>query len=218
MKGQNVKNVAGLPVLGITGGVGAGKSTVLTCLRERYGALVLECDQIGRELQEKGGACYEAMRTLFGDGILDSEKNIDRSRVAEMIYREPALREQLNGLIHPAVKAEVIRRLEEAGKEYPFAAVEAALLLEDRYDEICDEIWYIHTDRDVRIRRLMASRGYTAEKCELIMAAQKPEVYYRSRCQLTVDNSGDDPAQAWEQIDRGLKEHGFLQHWQREQR
>ena len=73
-------------VLGITGGVGAGKSTILTALHEQYGALVIECDEVGRALQQKGTACYEPMRQLFGDGILFPDGTIDRKAVARVIY------------------------------------------------------------------------------------------------------------------------------------
>ena len=99
-------------VLGITGGVGAGKSTILTALHEQYGALIIECDEVGRALQQKGAACYEPMRQLFGDGILFPDGTIDRKAVAHLIYTDAQKRDMLSCIVHPAVKAEVRRQLE----------------------------------------------------------------------------------------------------------
>ena len=115
-------------------------------------------------------------------------------------------------MVHPAVKSyiiEEIRKERDAG-QVPFVVIEAALLLEDHYDEICDEIWYVHTDREVRKRRLMESRGYTDEKSEKIMKNQLPDERFFEQCQFVVDNSSDFIENTYEQIDRGLVEHGFL--------
>ena len=88
--------------------------------------------------------------------------------------------------------------------------VEAALLLEDHYDEICDEIWYVHTDDAVRIKRLQESRGYSEEMSPRMLAIQKNECDFRAACQLVIDNSSDIVQNTYEQMDKGLREHGFL--------
>lgn len=201
-----------MKVLGITGGVGAGKSTVLTYLFEKYHARVIQADQVAHLLEKPGQACYDRIIDLFGREILEESGAIDRRRLGEKVFKEPESLERLNAVVHPAVKEyiiEEIRKEREKGR-IPFLVIEAALLLEDHYDEICDEIWYVHTEREVRKKRLMDSRGYTAQKTEEIMKNQLSDELFFEQCQFVVDNSSDFIENTYEQIDRGLVEHGFL--------
>lgn len=201
-----------MKVLGITGGVGAGKSMVLTYLFEKYHARVIQADQVAHLLEEPGQACYDKIIDLFGREILEESGAIDRRRLGEKVFKEPESLERLNAIVHPAVKEyiiEEIRKEREKGR-IPFLVIEAALLLEDHYDEICDEIWYVHTEREVRKKRLMDSRGYTAQKTEEIMKNQLSDELFFEQCQFVVDNSSDFIENTYEQIDRGLVEHGFL--------
>ncbi len=199
-------------VLGITGGVGAGKSTVLAYLRDRYGAQILECDAIGRMLQQPGEACWQPMLELFTDECLLPDGTWDRAKIARIIFTDEEKREKLNRIVHPAVKQYVKDRVEDAENDpaVPFTVVEAALLLEDHYDLICDEIWYIYTDPEVRRERLRSSRGYSDEKIDAMNAALKSDVYFREHCALTVDNSASDVENTYNQIDKGLNTHGIL--------
>jgi len=201
-----------MKILGITGGVGAGKSTVLTYLFEKYRARIIQADQVAHLLEEPGQKCFERIVDLFGKELLDEKGAIDRSRLGAKVFCNPESLKRLNGVVHPAVKAYIIEEIQkerEAGQA-PFVVIEAALLLEDHYDEICDEIWYVHTDREVRKQRLMESRGYTDEKSEKIMKNQLPDELFFEQCQFVVDNSSDFIENTYEQIDRGLVEHGFL--------
>ena len=201
-----------MKVLGITGGVGAGKSTVLDYLRETYSARVIQCDEAARELQEPGGSCYQPMVELFGQQAVLPDGQLKRSEIARLVFGDRNLLERLNRIVHPKVKeyvAEEIRR-ERAGGKTSLMVIEAALLLEERYDLLCDEIWYIHTEEKIRRQRLKKSRGYTDEKITGIMAAQKPDEYFREHCQFVVDNSSDNVENTYEQIDKGLREHGIL--------
>lgn len=201
-----------MKVLGITGGVGAGKSTVLTHLFEKYRARVIQADQVAHLLEEPGQECYRRIVELFGEDILAGEGTIDRKKLGEKVFREPESLKRLNGVVHPAVKAYIIEEIQKEREEgrAPFLVIEAALLLEDHYDEICDEIWYVHTDRKVRKKRLMESRGYTEDKTEEIMKNQLPDGLFFKQCQFVVDNSSDFIENTYEQIDRGLVEHEFL--------
>lgn len=174
-------------ILGITGGVGCGKSTVLALLAREFGADVIQADLVARELMEPGQAVFSQVVRHFGEEILEQGR-IDRPKLAAVIFRDTAQREVLNQLTHPAVKTEILRRIDESRK--PFLVIEAALLLEDGYDRICDEIWYIHADRETRIRRLMQSRGYSRERCLDMIASQKSEEAFRAACRETIDNSG----------------------------
>jgi len=179
-----------LKVIGITGGIGAGKSTILRILEEEWNAFVLEADKVGHQVMEPGGCCYDAVIRLFGEQIIKSDKTIDRRKVSDVVFHVAEKRDALNQVIHPAVKKEIRERLakeEKTGRK--LSVVEAALLLEDHYEEICDEIWAVCADREIRIERLMESRGYSRDKCESIMAAQKEDSYYTDQADFVIDNS-----------------------------
>lgn len=200
-----------MKVLGITGGVGAGKSTILDYLKEQYHARVILADQVGHMVQQPGQECYRKIVEAFGEEILCNDC-IDRQKLGAVVYADRQKLELLNHLVHPAVKAYIVSEIEKERKEnkVPFVVVEAALLLEDRYDLICDEIWYVSADEKIRFDRLKKSRGYSAEKTESIMKNQMKDAEFRSRCDFIIDNSGDFVENTKIQIDKGLIEHGFL--------
>ena len=201
-----------MKVLGITGGVGAGKSTVLMYLKEHYGARVIQADQVGHLLQRPHESCYRRIVELFGSTVLNADGTISRPKLGAIVYADPQKMARLNAIMHPSIRRWIKSEVEAEQKRgcVPFVTVEAALLLEDHYDEICDEIWYIHTDDAVRIKRLQESRDYSEEKCRRIMANQKNECDFRAACQLVIDNSSDIVQNTYEQMDKGLREHGFL--------
>lgn len=207
-------------VLGLTGGAGAGKSLVLAYLRDHCHAHVIECDEVGRELQKKGGACYAPTLDLFGPGILRADGELDRSKIAKIIFADPQMKKKLERIIHPAVKYVVTREAERVRRAEAFSllAVESAILIEENYEALCDEVWYIHAPKEVRARRLIKSRGYSRQRVQAVMAAQRDEEFYLSHCDLVIENGTDSPEDTFRQIDRGLKEHGFLYDCQREQR
>lgn len=179
-------------VIGITGGVGAGKSTVLDYLENVCGAYVIQADKIGHKVMEPEGSCYQPIIDLFGEHVLDSNKYIDRRVVSDVVFKDESMLKKLNALIHPAVKKYILERLEEektAGRK--LFIVEAALLLEDHYEEFCDEVWYIHTDVEIRIQRLMSSRGYTREKAMSIINNQASEDFFRKHADCVIENNGD---------------------------
>ena len=201
-----------MKVLGITGGVGAGKSTVLGYLAEHYGARVIEADRVAHLLQQPGGDCYDAIVNCFGREILFPDGRINREILGKIVYADQKQLKVLNRIVHPAVKTYIIEIIAQERKKgaVPFVTIEAALLLEDGYDQICDEIWYIYADEAARTKRLQSSRGYSPEKIRSVMANQRDEEGYRSGCKLVIDNSSDFVENTYEQIDKGLREHGFL--------
>ncbi|MDO4339479.1 MAG: dephospho-CoA kinase [Eubacteriales bacterium] len=197
-------------VIGITGGVGAGKSTVLDYLESRFHACVIQADQVGHQVMEPGAVCYAPVLALFGEQIIKCDKTIDRKRVSDVVFYQEEMLAKLNAIIHPAVKEAIRRRLEEErndGRE--LVVVEAALLLEDHYEEICDEIWYIHTDTEIRIARLMESRGYTREKAEGIIRSQASEEFFRAHADYVIENNGD-LEETWRQIEEGIRRNEIL--------
>lgn len=201
-----------IKVLGITGGVGAGKSTVLAYLEEKYHAEVLQLDEAAHRLMEPGEWCYDKIVAAFGRNILAPDGTIDRRKLYQKAFVSEEQVKRLNGIVHPQVKEYVkgwIAKKRAEGSA-PFLVLEAALLLDDHYETICDEIWYIFVNDAVRGQRLASSRGYTVEKTAQILKNQKSEEQFRAACQFTVDNSSDFLENTYEQIDKGLKEHEFV--------
>lgn len=194
-----------MKVIGITGGVGAGKSEILRYLREKHGAAVIEADKVGHLLMEPGSVCYDRIVEKFGSGILNADGTINRERLGRIVFSDASLLRELNKIIHPGVKAQIVSQIEKerASRRTNVFVIEAALLLEDHYDAICDEIWYIDTDEKIRAMRLKASRGYSDEKIADIMANQKSSEEFRRACQAVIHNS-KELEYTYEQIDRQL--------------
>lgn len=194
-----------MKIIGITGGVGAGKSTVLDYLKEKSHCLVVEADKVGHFLMEPGGACYYGIVEKFGSSILNGDQTIDREKLGKIVFADERLLEALNKIVHPRVKAHIVSEIarERAYHRTKYFVIEAALLLEDHYDAICDEIWYIDADEKIRAQRLKETRGYDEEKIAGIMANQKSPEEFRKACQAVIDNSGS-LEHTYEQIDRQL--------------
>lgn len=197
-----------MKVIGITGGVGAGKSRILKYLEEKYPARILMADQAAHRVKEKGQSCYEPLVRLLGREVLDEQGEIHKGRMAAMIFSDEKLLLQVNEIIHPEVRKYILSQIEKERKkgEAKFFFLEAALLIEEHYDEICDELWYIYAEDSIRINRLMESRGYSREKALQIMKGQLLEEEFRRGCQFVIDNSKNLET-ALEQIDRKLGEY-----------
>ena len=185
-------------VFGITGGVGAGKSTVLKLITENFNAEVIQADEVGRILMEPGQAGYKKIVEVFGDSVLTEDNTemppINREKLASIVFSNNNKRIVLNGIIHPLVKkfiTEEIGRI-RCEEQRDFVFVEAALLIEDHYDIICDELWYIYADETTRRKRLMESRGYSDEKIQGIFKSQLTEAEFREHCSRVIDNSGSE--------------------------
>lgn len=192
--------------IGITGGVGAGKSEILSYLGKKTGVRVMLADEIAHELMEVGTDCYKCLRQTFNDeDIWNSDGSFNREKLAKVIFSDKLKRDIMNSMVHPAVKEYVIRQQEyekERG-ELSLLVLEAALLIEEHYDKICDELWYIYTSEENRRDRLKASRGYSDEKIDNIFKSQLSEEEYRKYCAVVIDNNGSVEA-AFEQIDKAL--------------
>ena len=186
-------------IIGVTGGMGAGKSCVLSYLEEKWNARTIRLDDISRDLLARNGLCYEETINIFGEKIVMPDGNLDRPLIAKMIFEDSRLRDRLNSLVHPAVKAEVRWIAEEMRQlDAGLLVIEAALLIEGGYKEICDEIWYIYAKESVRRMRLRESRGYTDERIDRTFATQLSDEAFRARVDFVVDNSGsfEDAARA----------------------
>lgn len=180
-----------MKVLGITGGVGSGKSRVLGYLEEAYGAVICQMDDVARKLQQKGTRCFERIVETFGPGILSADRELDRAALGAVVFSDEERLHELNGIVHPEVIRAVRQRIRESEENgCPLFVVEAALL-PDVGRELCDELWYIYADEEIRRQRLRASRGYTDEKITQMIASQPGEERFRAACAVVIDNSGD---------------------------
>lgn len=179
--------------IGITGGVGAGKSAILSYLANKPKVRVLLADEIAHMLMEPGTDCYKQIIERFaGEDILDRDGCFHRGKLAQVIFSDAGKRQAMNAIVHPAVKEYVRQVYKEELKEnqLDFLILEAALLIEEEYDEICDELWYIYTNEENRRKRLIESRGYSNEKIDGIFKSQLTEEEFKAGTQVTVDNNG----------------------------
>ena len=189
--------------IGITGGVGAGKSAILAYLANKPKTKVMLADEIAHELMEPGTECYQNIVEAFAgedifeisetDRVLPENPPFHRGKLAQVIFSDEKKREQMNAIVHPAVKDYVQKVYEEECQkgQLDLLVLEAALLIEEKYDEICDELWYIYTSESNRRARLKDSRGYSDEKIDRIFASQLNEAEFRAATQVTIDNNGD---------------------------
>lgn len=178
-------------VLGITGGVGAGKSEVLHYLETEYGAVVCQLDEVARRRQAKGQTCFSRIVEAFGTEILGEDGELDRERLGALVFSDGVRLQKLNEIVHPEVKQWVrqdISRKEQEGVS--LYVIESALLPDAGYEEICGEMWFIYTEEQVRRERLMKFRGYTEERVMQMIRSQASEQRFRSTCPVVVDNSG----------------------------
>ena len=180
-----------MKVLGITGGVGSGKSEVLNYLEAEYEACVCQMDEVARRLEKRGEICFQKILDTFGEEVVGSNGELDRKKLGEIVFSDSEKRQILNKIVHPSVldyvEKDIKRRKKEGQKLY---VLESALLIELGH-ELCDKIWYIYTEENVRRSRLERSRGYTQEKITQMMASQPSTEQFRKICTDVIDNSGD---------------------------
>lgn len=177
--------------IGITGGVGCGKSKVLDFLKEDLHARVYQADILAHEVQAPGTECCREVAEQFGELVLRADGSIDREILGSIVFADKEKLLRLNRIVHPAVnrKIEELIKMEEQRGTSLFV-LEAALLTEKVYRDMLDEIWYIYAEPDVRRERLRLSRGYTEEKIDAMFASQVSEEVYRDWCDRVIDNSG----------------------------
>ena len=197
-----------MKVIGITGGVGAGKSAILAYIKEKYNCRILLADEAAHLVKEPGQLCYEKIVKLLSRDILNGDGTINKQKMAEKIFASELLRLEVNHIIHPAVKELILNAIAEERKkeQYDFFFLEAALLIEDGYLEIVDEMWYIYAREEVRRQRLKTTRMYSDEKINAIMQSQLKEEDFRKYCKVVIDNS-EALTDACRQIDEKLGEY-----------
>lgn len=180
-------------LIGITGGVGAGKSEILRFIKRHYYCKIYLADEVAHKLQQPGEACYGRLTELLGDGVLAEDGSIDKSKMAAKIFLNKDVLLKVNAIVHPAVREYLEAAVKEAaedGKTELFF-IEAALLIENGYKDFVDEMWYIHAGDEIRRERLRTNRGYDDDRISRIMESQLSEDKFREGSDFILDNSGD---------------------------
>ncbi len=160
-------------VIGLTGGIASGKSTVSNMIR-RQGLRVVDADIIAREVVEIGQPAYKKIIETF-DGILDDDKSINRQKLGSIIFADEKKRQQLNSIVHPAVREEMLKQVEFEKQKNALAVVlDIPLLFESKLTHIVDKTILVYVDEHIQLERLMERNGYTEHEARMRIEAQMP--------------------------------------------
>jgi dephospho-CoA kinase len=183
-----------LPVIGLTGGIASGKSTVARLLAER-GAHVIDADRVGHSVLEPTGEAYPEVVTAFGPEILDEDGTVSRPKLGAIVFADPARRAQLNGISHPRMAERMGReiekqRLRRGGRRPPVIVLDAAILFEAGWDALCDTVWTVEAPPELAIARLMQRNGLERAQAEARLAAQLSNAERARRAARVIRNEG----------------------------
>jgi dephospho-CoA kinase len=182
-----------LRVIGLTGGIGSGKSTVAAILAE-LGARVIDADKIGHEVYRPGTVGFDRVVDAFGRGVVAPDGTIDRRALGAIVFADPAARARLNAVVHPLIGEALAARLAaEAASPVP-VVVEAAIMLEAGWRGLVERVWVVSVSRETAIARVAASRGLTREEVERRLDAQMPDAERRRLADLVIENDGTPAA------------------------
>lgn len=177
-------------LIGLTGGIASGKSTVARLL-ERLGAAVVDADLLAREVVEPGEEALQAIAARFGEEVLNSDGTLNRAKLGEIVFADPSARRDLEGITHPAIRRmadERLERLQRAGVQTAFYM--APLLFEAGIASRFPEIWVVYVAPETQLERLMARDGLERSAALARIASQMPMAQKRALGQVVVDNSG----------------------------
>jgi dephospho-CoA kinase len=176
-------------VIGLTGGIGAGKSTVASLFR-REGALVIDTDVIARQVVAPPSPVLDALAAEFGKSIIQPDGTLDRRLLGSIVFGDPTRMSRLNAITHPAIRARTLELMEAEPADSTIIVV-VPLLFQAGFDKHCDQTISVLATADERRRRLMARDGATAADVDARMAAQLPDEEYERRADLVIRNTGD---------------------------
>ncbi|MCH7609012.1 MAG: dephospho-CoA kinase [Chloroflexi bacterium] len=193
-------------VIGLTGGIGTGKSEAAAALAE-LGAEVIDADAEGHLAYRSGTPGWERVVELFGRDILGPDGEVDRSKLGSIVFGNPAALASLNEVVHPLIRERIEARLAElAASGTGIAVVDAALLYQAGWDDLTDEVWVVTAPQDAVAERLVARRGMSEQTLRRRLEAQGPAGALGSRADATIDNAGslselrDRVGYLWHQI------------------
>ena len=177
--------------IGLTGGIGTGKSTVTNILSE-LGATILDADKVGHEIYLPGGPAYDDVMAAFGKGIIAADGTIDRKLLGPIVFADPAALKRLNAIVHPKMFVRMRAMVDEIrhkGDQAPIV-IEAAILIEANWIPLFDEIWLITANREQVVERIERERGLKPEQTEARIKAQLPDEERRRHASIIIANDG----------------------------
>ena len=175
-------------VIGLTGGIGSGKSTVA----RMFGALGVhwvDADDVARQVVEPGTQALRAIADHFGESILQSNGELDRAALRQKVFEDPEQRRWLEGLLHPIIRQELIRQLSPEDYNLPYVMLVSPLLLETNQHELVERIVVVDVPEETQINRTMTRDGNSREQVERILAAQMPRVARREKADAIINNA-----------------------------
>ena len=176
-------------IIGITGGIASGKSTVTEFLR-RQGYQVIDADQVVHELQEPGGRLYQALLSTFGSSILQEDGRLDRPKLGAMIFGNPELLEQSSQIQNQIIREELAGRRDLLAETEDIFVMDLPLLFELQYEDWFDQIWLVDVTEKTQLSRLMSRNALSQEEAEKRVAAQLSLREKRKRADVLIDNNG----------------------------
>ena len=179
-------------VIGLTGGIGCGKTMILDHLKTEYNSFVIEADKIGHQILEYNTVGYDKVIEAFGENIINKDGDIpyiDRRILGNIVFNDKDKLKLLNNITHPLIHKEIEKLIEES--QNSIIVIEAALLLDTSLKELCHVLWYVYANVDIRLERLLKYRNIDKEKALTIINNQPSEDQFRNACQVVIDNSYD---------------------------
>ena len=176
-------------IIGITGGIASGKSTVTEFLRQQ-GYQVIDADQLVHELQEPGGRLYQALLSTFGSTILQEDGRLDRPKLGAMIFGNPELLAQSSQLQNEIIREELAGRRDLLAETEDIFFMDLPLLFELEYDNWFDQIWLVDVTEETQLSRLMSRNDLSQEEAEKRIAAQLSLQEKRKRANVLIENNG----------------------------
>lgn len=189
-------------VIGITGGIASGKSTVTNYLRQK-GWSVIDADAVVHELQEKDGKLYEALVSKFGNAILDAQGQLDRKSLSDKVFNQPDLRKRLSTIQDDIIRQELLRRRDALSQE-DVIFMDIPLLFELGYQSEVDETWLVYVNRAQQLIRLMERNGYSPKEAESRLGAQLSLEEKKRKADIIIDNRGS-VEETFDQVDEVLR-------------
>ncbi len=180
-----------MKIIGLTGGIASGKSTVSALLLEK-GYSVLDADKIAWQLAEPAQPLWQEYRNRYGTQVLHEDRTLNRQAVANIVFANPQERQWMDGMAHPIIKAEIKRQLIELEKQGAAVVfLDVPLLYESGWDAMADITWVVYVSRENQVERLCSRNGFTVKEAERRISVQMSMEEKRARAQVVIDNNGN---------------------------
>lgn len=190
-------------IIGVTGGIGSGKSTVSKILAS-FGAKIIDADVLARQITQKGQMALEEIVNCFGETILDSEGNLDRKMLSKIVFKDKQKLDALNRITHKYVAEKIIENLKKINNN-EIAVVDAPIPIEHGFIDVVDEIWAVVAHKDVRIKRVMERSNMTYNEVEDRINSQLSDEFYKSISDVVIENNG-----SIEELEQQVKKYYYI--------